>query len=124
MSNVKGWEPLNISGREYNLLDVVYTRWRFEDKRSAESLADALAISPSWLSTLVSGMLSDLEVAQKLGVESWIRCVFLYGQIRNGFKHLDGFPKELPASQRVEFLRDAMNLLLSEAVNLRQSEDI
>jgi len=124
MSNINAWAPLNISGREYNLLDVIYIRWKKEDGLSAESLADALAISASKLSNLISGRLSDLEVAQKLGVESWIRCVFLYGQIQNGFKHLDGFPKHLPASERVEFLRDAMNLLLSEAVNLRQSEDI
>ena len=114
----------NLSGREYNLLDVVYIRWKKEDGRSAESLADVLAISAPWLSTLISGRLTDLEVAQKLGVESWIRCVFLYGQIKNGFKHLDGFPKDLPESERVEFLRDAMNLLLSESANLRQSEDI
>lgn len=110
----------NISGREYNLLDVVYIRWKKEDSRSAETLADALAISPSWLSTLISGRLTDLEVAQKLGVESWIRCVFLYGQIRNGFKHLDGFPKDLPESERVEFLKDAMELLLSESVKIGQ----
>lgn len=108
----------NISRRTCSLLDVVFIRWVKEEQRSQETLADALAISPSKLSTLIAGQFTDLDLAKKLGTEGWIRCVFLWGQIRNGFPRLDGFPKEMREAERVGFLADAVELLLSESAKL------